>query len=174
MQILNTTPFYLQMVYYTRMHVWKESIFSTETRLIIQNLGPDQSDLEPRVFYQIVHVSENSWFMGSLATSRITLIILPSSVFKLLKKLQDWARKNRCCAIPVLFVHPLALLCALVAFHIMLVFIAGSVVMDIGRMLTKLCKCNSSCANYQRWVSNQMITRNKIIFKSNDNQEQDY
>ncbi len=148
------------MVYYTRMHVWKESIFSTETRLIIQNLRHDQSDLGPWVFYQIVHVSENSWFLGSLATSRITLIILPSYVFKLLKKMRDWARKNRCCAIPVLFLHPLSLLCAIVAFHIMLVFIACSVAMDIKKMLTKLCTCNSSCANGP-----------EVSFKSNAEQD---
>jgi hypothetical protein len=139
--------------------MWKESIFSTETRLIKKRLGRDQSppysDAENQEFisqasetlsrecsayYRLVHVSENSWLMGELVTSQITLIVLPSCIETLGKKILAGVRKNRWCAI----FFPVALPFAIVVFHIMLVFIAASIGRDILMMMVKLFYCPKS------------------------------
>jgi hypothetical protein len=158
------TFYYLQIYYYTQMHMWKDSIFSTETRLINKRLGRDQSPQEmPNsdaeneeyrsqatetreccAYYRLVHVSENSWLMGKLVTSQITLIVLPSCLETLGKKILAGVRKNKWFILPTAIFVPVALLFAIVVFHIMLVFIAASIGGDILMMMGKLFCCPKS------------------------------
>jgi hypothetical protein len=120
------------------MHLWKDSICSTGTRL--PNIGDSG---------KVVHCSEHSWLMGEQVTSEITLLILPNRIHDLVKKMQKqrnegielWVRKKWWCALvlAIPFLLLVLLLAALIPL-VVLAFIAASIVMDILRMLGKICK----------------------------------
>jgi hypothetical protein len=125
----------------------------------------DRIIVNSRYFWPaFVHISEKSWLMGELLfTSEITILILPSRILELVKKIpknkknvENWNWKKWWCAlvfaIPVLL---LVLLLAVLLSIVVLAFIATSIVMDILWMLGKLCQwmkckqCNSATSRPQ-------------------------
>jgi hypothetical protein len=151
--------FSLQIIYYTLMHLWKDSIAS---RLEVRRSRFGNG----RKCCKVVHHSE-SWLMGETVTTAITFIILPTWVCYLVEKKRekeekeekypgyeeerDWKILWRALifAIPVLlFILPLALLFALVVLAFIAVSIGKDIKMMIGRpskwMKGKLCNSTSA------------------------------
>ncbi len=157
----------MQILYYTKMHLWKDNIISKVTREIHS--------------YSVVHCSEKSWLLGELVTSEITLATLPDRIYMYVlglkimmdkdrkkikkwlkneennekkekkkkmveKKMQVWVWKSWWFAIQFL------LLVLLVLPPVVLAFIALSIGKDIKMMIDRLCYwmigklCNSDSA----------------------------
>jgi hypothetical protein len=131
---------------------------------------------DPSVYhvYKLVHVSENSWLMGEpVKSSEITLIILPPCYKRLVEKKEEMFKKMGgkwyTLVYPVL-VGLVRFLTLPFVFHVVLLFIAVSIVMDILWMLGKLCKwmkckqCNPVTSRTPKVGSNKLTclySRNK-------------
>jgi hypothetical protein len=143
----------LQIHYYTGLHIWKERIVSTESRLVEKQVGRKKSTNEisatdtenPAIssqdqgsFYRLVHVSENSWLMGEPVTSKITLIILPVCYKKFVKKIKEKFKKMGgkwyTLVYPAL-VKLVRYLTLPLWIHYMMLLITASIGMDLKKML---------------------------------------